>query len=295
LKVKTIGQKLVIGFYVIYFLYALSIFFKLLGLSHLCHSSLAATGGLSALYILVTAIIISNKNYRPAKFFLFAWILFLTGLFIYILRDIGFLPYNSFTNYTIPVGSALETILLSFALADRINTLKKEKELTQVKMYDEMKKNRDIIRNQKNNLEKMVDDRTQSLEKTNTNLQETLDNLKATQSQLVDAEKMASLGQLTAGIAHEINNPINFVSSNISPLRQDISDLLEILNKYQTFASENNIEALKEIENEAKSLELDYSISEINDLLNGIEEGAKRTSTLQDCQGRFYSNINVTI
>ena len=46
-----------------------------------------------------------------------------------------------------------------------------------------------------------------------------LDNLKDAQTQLVEAEKMASLGQLTAGIAHEINNPINFVKSNINPLR----------------------------------------------------------------------------
>ena len=44
---------------------------------------------------------------------------------------------------------------------------------------------------------------------------------------------MASLGQLTAGIAHEINNPINFVSSNISPLKRDLKDILEVMGVYR--------------------------------------------------------------
>src|SRR5207253_7177074 len=63
----------------------------------------------------------------------------------------------------------------------------------------------------------------------NVELKNTLDELKAAQSQLVQTEKMASLGQLTAGIAHEINNPINFVSANINPLKRNIEMVLDAL------------------------------------------------------------------
>ncbi len=56
------------------------------------------------------------------------------------------------------------------------------------------------------------------------------EDLKQTQSQLVESEKMASLGQLTAGIAHEINNPINFVIANINPLKRDLEMVLDAMN-----------------------------------------------------------------
>lgn len=51
---------------------------------------------------------------------------------------------------------------------------------------------------------------------------------------------MASLGQLTAGIAHEINNPINFVSANITPLKEDLADILLVLNCYDRIIEEKN-------------------------------------------------------
>jgi len=284
--------------------YFITVIIAILGMpifAYRCHEFL---GAFVSFFFILSAILVHRNGYRPAKFFLLAWLIFLTGIFVYVLREYGLIGYSGFSTYLMPVGSALETILLSFALADRINTLKKEKEQTQLRMYDEMKKNRDIIRNQKNNLEKMVVERTHSLAQTNSNLQETLDDLKATQSQLVDAEKMASLGQLTAGIAHEINNPINFVSSNIAPLKQDIQDLLKILEQFRFYAQRNDIAELNLIEEKAKELDLEYSITEINDLMNGIEEGAHRTSVIVNSLRSFsrsdeesfsVSDINIGI
>ncbi len=106
--------------------------------------------------------------------------------------------------------------------------------------------------------------------------------LKEAQTQLVDAEKMASLGQLTAGVAHEINNPINFVSSNISPLKQDIEDLKEILEKYESAESEGEIKAsdLKEIKELKEEIDLEFTLEEIDTLLGGIKDGADRTAEI---------------
>ena len=102
--------------------------------------------------------------------------------------------------------------------------------------------------------------------------------LQTAQLQLVEAEKMASLGQLTAGIAHEINNPINFVSSNIRPLKLDFDELFELLQHYEKLnESADPAAELAEIREVREQIDPEMLSEEIRDLLNGIEEGARRT------------------
>ena len=119
------------------------------------------------------------------------------------------------------------------------------------------------------------------ISKAYTQLEETHDQLKQTQMQLVSAEKMASLGQLTAGIAHEINNPVNFISGNIDPLRSDLADLFQILQHYETVIEEENLTAKFEtVQRLKEKLEIDYVTEEIYSLLEGIDEGANRTAEI---------------
>jgi signal transduction histidine kinase len=137
------------------------------------------------------------------------------------------------------------------------------KELSEKSMQQETEKKR-ILENQNLELEKKVAERTSEVLKQNEMLETTLENLRDTQVQLVHSEKMASLGQLTAGVAHEINNPINFVSANISPLKRNFEELV-------TFIKQKK---------EASSSELDYTIDETKQLLSGIEEGSRRTAEI---------------
>ncbi|MEO0468630.1 MAG: triple tyrosine motif-containing protein, partial [Bacteroidota bacterium] len=81
------------------------------------------------------------------------------------------------------------------------------------------------------------------LEEKNETLQNTLQKLKSAQSQLVESEKMASLGQLTAGIAHEINNPINYVKGNIGPLKRDFSEIRALFRKLKVLQNSHNLPA----------------------------------------------------
>lgn len=274
LRTKEFKPNLHKGFHVLTIVYAIYILLDLFNLADKLYSLIQLFAMVLSFYILVVSYQIMRMKYRPAKFLFYAWLIFLVGVFVYALKDVGILPYNRFTILLMPVGSAIETALLSFALADRINILKLEKEKSQTETLRLLTENERIIREQNLVLESKVKERTVELEESNKNLRET-------QSQLVNAEKMASLGQLTAGISHEINNPINFVVSNVKPLQRDISDVLSILEKYSEIKDEKELrKKLAEIEELKKKLDSDYIINEINLLLKGISEGATRTSEI---------------
>lgn len=227
--------------------------------------------GVVAIFLFSISIYSFKKGYRPAKFFLISFTLLIVSMIVFLLTDLNILTHNFFTNYIFTFGSAFEAILLSFALADKINILKKEKEKEQAERLRVLGENEKLIREQNIILEEKVKIRTDELELA-------LRNLQNTQSQLVNQEKMASLGQLTAGIAHEINNPINFVSSNITPLKRDIKDIVEVIDFYRKIgASEFTPESLKAAKSLEDDLELDYVLDEVEQLLKGMDDGAKRT------------------
>jgi len=103
--------------------------------------------------------------------------------------------------------------------------------------------------------------------------------LKETQGQLVHNEKMASLGQLTAGIAHEINNPINFVYNGIDTLKVSLDDLMEIVNKYNELdnANGNKDAVIEEAKRLKQQLDFEELTQDIEHLVADIKRGAVRT------------------
>jgi two-component system NtrC family sensor kinase len=260
--------------------YALSItliFFDFLALSY----QLINVNASISLLLLLASIQAIRRGSRPARFFLVAWFSFLLGVTFFALKDFGILPFNTFTNFALPVGSVIEILLLSFALADRINVLKQEKEISQQLAFTTMQENERLIKEQNTHLENKVHERTIDLENRNAELNQALAELKTTQQQLVESEKLASLGQMTAGIAHEINNPINFVQSNVGPLKRDIQDILSLLEQYAQLENDSNLqEKLSHLKSQYKNLEIDFLKEEISQLLNGIEEGSKRTAEI---------------
>jgi signal transduction histidine kinase len=120
----------------------------------------------------------------------------------------------------------------------------------------------------------------QKLAEKNIALDQSYSDLQSTQALLVQSEKMASLGQLTAGLAHEINNPINFVSANITPLKRDIEEIMSLLQKYAELEHGNATHKLEEILHLRNEIDLSYTINEIKSLIAGIEEGSKRTAEI---------------
>ena len=122
----------------------------------------------------------------------------------------------------------------------------------------------------------------------NKELEYTLKQLKDTQAQILQAEKMASVGQLAAGIAHEINNPTGFVSSNLKTLADYIDDINRLIKQYRiliadltdndakdkiTSSIEKQLEQISGIEEE---IDLDFIMDDVMDLIGDCREGTKR-------------------
>ena len=114
------------------------------------------------------------------------------------------------------------------------------------------------LKNSYHTLEQKVQERTQEL--------------RETQSQLIQSEKMSSLGQLVAGIAHEVNNPANFIHGNLSHLSQYTQDLLELVQLYQKYYPHPG----SEIQAKSEDIDLEFLLEDLSKILNSMKVGSER-------------------
>ncbi|MHB2249586.1 ATP-binding protein [Pseudomonas fitomaticsae] len=133
---------------------------------------------------------------------------------------------------------------------------------------------------QMHHLEHLVDQRTAQFRQASEALQREIDERKQLEGQLVQSEKLASLGQLAAGVAHEINNPIGFISSNLGTLDGYFQQLLAMLGAYHTAGQNLPAEAAEQLRQLREHLELDYLLEDIPTLIRESKEGIGRVGQI---------------
>lgn len=201
-------------------------------------------------------------------------------------------PFGNYEEYS--EGNELELlektlVNMSEELVHTLEALKSENEehqktAAQLKVVNE-------------NMERCIQTRTRDLEKTNdelvheisirekaeTELEEknrdvskALEDLKQAQSTILQQEKMASIGQLAAGVAHEINNPTGFIRSNLSTLQKYLSRINEFMELQGAFFDETKTDNLSALRGAKKKLRIDYIHNDAKDLIDECLEGTDR-------------------
>jgi len=268
-------------YYLLYALYTIALIAIITGYVLFAYNFITYSSVVTAICLLFIGGFLYLRGFKPAKYFMIGWGIFLISILISVARSRGYIIHNDFTVNIVLYTSSLELILFSIALADKISFYRKQTIEMQQLSLNIAKENERLITEQNIILESEVNARTNQLIQTNHDLSATIENLQSTQSKLIETEKMASLGQLTAGIAHEINNPINFVSSNVKPLRLDFLEIFSLLDKYKDAGEKPNREELFALANQYnQNIDVEFLKKEIITLLDGIEEGANRTAEI---------------
>ncbi len=215
------------------------------------------TSFISSFVILFVSITSIRKKFRPARFFILGWGMLSLGIVIYALRMGGIIPHNFFTNSSYQIFSIMEILLLSLALGDKINILKKE--------FSQ-------------NLELKVNERTRELSamvelvyEQKGAVEQTLKELKETQAQLVEAEKKAALGQLVSSVAHEINNPISAIQANVGIAESALKPIFLDFFSFIRTLSEVQVNVFKELVQLSISSQVYISTKEERNLKKKID------------------------
>lgn len=131
----------------------------------------------------------------------------------------------------------------------------------------------DTMQQMYSSLEKQVQERTVELKNAYKELQ-------STQAMMVHSEKMKSLGELVAGIMHEINNPINFIYGNMTHLSNYSNDLIEIIEAYTKYENNFTQEHLNEVKELKENIDYEFLKTDLPDLIKSCKEGADRAKNI---------------
>lgn len=164
-------------------------------------------------------------------------------------------------------------------LAHTFNTMAQQLEDSYANLESTVTHRTQALKTTNQSLEQEISDRI----KTETQLTATLKKLQQTQAQLIHTEKMSSLGQLVAGVAHEINNPASFIAGNLDPAEDYAHSLLQLLQRYQAECTNPSRDLQKEI----TAANLEFIAADYPKLLNSMRTGVNRIQRIVESLRTF--------
>ena len=239
---------------------------------------------------IMAGIIILLQGYGPARYYVIAWGVSLTGITIYALKTFGIIPNNFFTNWGLQMSSAWEIILLSLALADKISTLEKEKEQITLESARKLQHAYNELQDLNVDLEDKVHQRTRDLEESNALLIKEAHERRLAEKKAEKASEAKSF--FLANMSHELRTPLNAITGtaglmlaldlpeklvgHIRVIQAASNTLLMLVSDILDFSK---IEA-NEMELEARRFSLDALFEELADMF---------------CEQAYNKGINIVV
>jgi two-component system NtrC family sensor kinase len=162
-----------------------------------------------------------------------------------------------------------------------------DKTLEVMQKNQQLEAEQEALQTLNDQLEQRVRQRTAAMEQANrqllannAELKQLNEQLESAQNQLLQSEKMASIGQLAAGVAHEINNPVGFVNSNLGTLGKYINNMFEVINAYAAAEAKVGINTCPEVAQIKKAVDFAFLVEDIPSLLRESQDGLARVKRI---------------
>ncbi|AFM04679.1 serine phosphatase RsbU, regulator of sigma subunit [Bernardetia litoralis DSM 6794] len=192
---------------------------------------------LLSFYILFIAFYSYFKGVKIARFFALAWFVFLIGIIIFMLQVLGVIASTPLTQNATIIGSAIEVVLLSFALADRINVYKKQKEEAQQEALEKTKENEKLVTEQNKVLEVKVKEATEELSISNEELNSTNEELNA---MLETVQEQKDTIEERSTEIEAINEEVKATNEELNSTNEELSSTVETVKKQNKIIADSN-------------------------------------------------------
>lgn len=176
-------------------------------------------------------------------------------------------------NALIRAIKSIKSITGEFAKGDLSNRLERTNYAEINELTEDFNKMADSMQKLYSSLEKRVQERSEQLK-------DAIKEIQSTQAMMVHSEKMKSLGELVAGIMHEVNNPVNFIYGNLTHLKNYSKDLITIIDEFKSYEGELSEEHRAKVDELMKQIDYEFLKTDLPDLIDSCHEGTERVKNI---------------